>query len=42
MEKVNISEKLNQFSDHWNPRILGELNTGNIESERTRKALEKI
>jgi mannose-6-phosphate isomerase-like protein (cupin superfamily) len=25
-EKVVIAEKLNQFSDHWNPRIIGELN----------------
>ena len=26
MDKVNISEKLSQFSDHYNPRIIGELN----------------
>ena len=26
IEKVNISEKLAMFSDHWNPRIVGELN----------------
>jgi mannose-6-phosphate isomerase-like protein (cupin superfamily) len=26
MEKVNIKEKLGLFSDHWNPRIIGELN----------------
>jgi mannose-6-phosphate isomerase-like protein (cupin superfamily) len=26
MEKVNIGEKLALFSDHWNPRIVGELN----------------
>jgi len=26
MEKVNIENKLSQFSDHWNPRIVGELN----------------
>lgn len=26
MKKVKLSEKLNQFSDHWNPRIVGELN----------------
>ena len=26
MEKVNILQKLSQFSDHWNPRIIGELN----------------
>ena len=26
MEKVNIAQKLSLFSDHWNPRIAGELN----------------
>lgn len=26
MEKVNIAEKLALISDHWNPRIAGELN----------------
>jgi mannose-6-phosphate isomerase-like protein (cupin superfamily) len=26
MEKVNIENKLSLFSDHWNPRIVGELN----------------
>jgi mannose-6-phosphate isomerase-like protein (cupin superfamily) len=26
VEKVNLREKLSRFSDHWNPRIVGELN----------------
>lgn len=26
MNKVNLTEKLSLFSDHWNPRIVGELN----------------
>jgi len=26
MEKVNIEEKFSLFHDHWNPRIVGELN----------------
>src|ERR1700682_6546269 len=26
MEKVNLAEKFSQFSDHFNPRIAGELN----------------
>ena len=26
MEKINIAQKLSLFSDHWNPRIVGELN----------------
>ena len=26
MSKVNIHEKLAQIEDHWNPRIVGEIN----------------
>lgn len=26
MNKINVADKLSLFSDHWNPRILGELN----------------
>jgi mannose-6-phosphate isomerase-like protein (cupin superfamily) len=26
MQKINPAEKLSLFSDHWNPRIVGELN----------------
>ena len=26
MNKVNLSEKLSLIDDHWNPRIIGELN----------------
>lgn len=26
MDKINISKKLSLFTDHWNPRIVGELN----------------
>ena len=26
MDKINVNEKLTLFSDHWNPRIIGELN----------------
>ena len=26
MEKISVNEKLNLFNDHWNPRIVGELN----------------
>lgn len=25
MDKVNLSEKFNLFQDHWNPRIVGEV-----------------
>ena len=30
-EKVDLSEKLGQFSDHWNPRIVGELNGQHVK-----------
>src|ERR1700694_5710881 len=26
MQKVNLNEKLASFSDHWSPKIVGELN----------------
>jgi mannose-6-phosphate isomerase-like protein (cupin superfamily) len=26
MEKVNLAEKLALFTDHWNPKIVGDLN----------------
>jgi len=26
MDKINIEEKLNLFTDYWNPKIIGELN----------------
>lgn len=31
-EKVTIAEKLAQFSDHWNPRIIGELNGQHVKA----------
>jgi mannose-6-phosphate isomerase-like protein (cupin superfamily) len=32
MEKVNIVEKLNQFTDYWHPRIVGELNGQHVKA----------
>jgi mannose-6-phosphate isomerase-like protein (cupin superfamily) len=26
IKKVNLEEKFNLFSDHWNPRVVGDLN----------------
>ncbi|MGA7917320.1 MAG: cupin domain-containing protein [Candidatus Acidiferrales bacterium] len=26
MEAINLNEKLSKINDHWNPRIIGELN----------------
>ncbi len=31
MEKINLEQKLSLFSDHWNPRIVGELNGQHIK-----------
>lgn len=31
MEKVNLSEKLSLFTDHWNPRIIGALNGQHVK-----------
>ena len=31
MEKINIEEKLSLFRDHWNPRIVGELNGQHVK-----------
>jgi mannose-6-phosphate isomerase-like protein (cupin superfamily) len=32
MDKVNIRQKLSQFSDYWNPRIIGELNGQHVKA----------
>ena len=31
MQKVNLGEKLALFSDHWNPRVVGELNGQHVK-----------
>ncbi len=31
MEKVNLAEKLALISDHWNPRVVGELNDQRVK-----------
>lgn len=31
MEKINIAEKLSLFHDHWNPRVIGELNGQHVK-----------
>jgi len=31
MQKVNIGDKLALFSDHWNPRVVGELNGQHVK-----------
>lgn len=34
IDKVNISRKFSQFSDYWNPRIVGELNGQHVKLAR--------
>jgi mannose-6-phosphate isomerase-like protein (cupin superfamily) len=31
VEKVNITEKLNQFTDHWAPKVVGDLDDYEIK-----------
>lgn len=31
MEKVNLAEKFNLFSEHWSPKIAGELNDSYVK-----------
>src|SRR6201993_4949047 len=31
MDKVNLAEKLASFSDHWSPKIVGELNGQHVK-----------
>lgn len=31
MKKVNLREKLSLFSDHWNPKVVGELNGQHVK-----------
>jgi mannose-6-phosphate isomerase-like protein (cupin superfamily) len=34
IEKVNIQDKLKLFSDHWSPKILGELNGQQVKAAK--------
>lgn len=31
MEKVSLANKLSTFADHWNPRVVGELNGQHVK-----------
>lgn len=31
LEKVNLAQKLSLFSDHWNPKIVGDLNDSHVK-----------
>ena len=30
-DKINLADKLGKFSDHWNPRIIGEVNDAHLK-----------
>jgi mannose-6-phosphate isomerase-like protein (cupin superfamily) len=32
MQSVNIGDKFAKFSDHWNPRVIGELNDCHVKA----------
>ena len=32
METINLKDKFSQFSDHWNPRVIGELNDCHVKA----------
>lgn len=34
MQTINIGQKLSLFSDHWNPRIIGELNGQQVKAAK--------
>jgi len=36
MEKTNLSEKFSRFSDHWRPKIVGELNGQQVKLAKLR------
>lgn len=31
MNRINLAEKLSQFDDHWNPRVVAELNGQHVK-----------
>lgn len=40
IKKVSISEKLNLFKDHWNPRIIGELSGQQVKLVKAKGAFD--
>jgi len=34
MERINVAEKLASFGDHWNPRVIAELNGQHVKVAR--------
>ena len=40
LEKINLAEKFSLFTDHWNPRIVGELNGQQVKIAKFRGPFE--
>ncbi|MDT0648185.1 cupin domain-containing protein [Zunongwangia sp. F260] len=40
IKKISIAEKMSQFSDYWNPRIVGELNGQHIKLVKAKGEFE--
>lgn len=40
IKKINIAEKMSLFSDHWNPRIVGELNGQHVKIVKAQGTFE--
>ncbi|HJR62247.1 MAG TPA: cupin domain-containing protein [Gemmatimonadaceae bacterium] len=38
MRKVNLAEKFGQFSEHWSPKVVGELNGQHVKLSKFRGA----
>lgn len=40
LQKVNLAEKFSRFSDHWNPRVVGELNGQQVKLVKLKGAFD--
>ena len=40
MEKINVEEKLGMFDDHWNPRVVAELNGQQVKLAKLKGAFD--
>jgi len=40
LDKVNISEKFNQFKEYWNPKIVGEINDSYVKLAKLKGEFE--
>lgn len=38
MNKINLTEKLSQFHDHWSPKVVGELNGQHVKLAKIKGA----